>query len=258
MVEARLWKRARAHGYGSTEAYFDAVQQDVKGEMVADLIDSLTTNFTSFFREPAHFEFFRRVILPGLKKRAGSFQIWCAASATGEEPYSIAITMAEEFGPGIWGRGQVLATDISHRALRVADSGIYAKDRFRDFDEMYLRRHFLRGRGEQEGNYCVRKEIRQLVRFEQLNLMEPLPAIGPFPMIWLRNIMIYFDRPTQQRLVQALSAKLEPGGYLFVGHSESLNGIEHGLEHVQVAIYRKPAGNSQRSSHAAAQFLVRE
>lgn len=246
MVAARLWKQARVLGYSSAEEYFEAVKKDSSGDLVSDLIDALTTNFTSFFREPAHFDFFRGVIIPELKRRGSPFHIWTAASATGEEPYSIAITLYDEFGGNLGGRGKLIASDISSRALRKAIAGVYPEDRFRGLEADWKRKYLLRGKGDQSGNYRIRPEVRRLVEFNRVNLMEPLPAFGPFALIWLRNIMIYFDRPTQQKVVQALTQKLEPGGYLFVGHSESLNGIEHSLEHVQVAVYRKPAGSGQR------------
>jgi chemotaxis protein methyltransferase CheR len=243
MVAARLWKQTRLHGFPSIEAYLQAVESDVgqraSGEMLSSLIDALTTNYTSFFREPAHFDFLRERILPGLRQRA-RIPIWSAACSSGEEAYSIAITLAEALGAEAPLRAGVLATDISTRVLRIAREAVYPADRFRGFPEDWKRRYLLRGTGQQEGNYRIRPQLRQLVEFRHLNLMEALPPAGPFPLIFLRNIMIYFDRPTQEKVVRTLHAKLEPGGFLFIGHSESLNGLDHGLEHVQVAIYRKP------------------
>ncbi len=245
MVAARLWKRTRALGYPSVEAYFAAVQRDAGGELECDFLDAITTNHTSFFREPAHFEFLRERILPDLQRRS-DYTIWSAACSSGEEPYSIAVTLLEESG-GSAVRGQVLATDLSTRVLEMARQGIYPEDRFRQMDAAWRSRYLLRGRGEQSGKYRFRPEVRERIRFARLNLMEPLPVMGPFPLIFLRNVMIYFDRPTQERLVGAISQLLEPGGYLFVGHSESLNGIQHDLEHVQVAVYRRRAGGAKRS-----------
>lgn len=239
MVASRLWKRARALDYPTSEAYFNAVLAQPGGELELDLIDALTTNHTGFFREPAHFDFLRKKILPALRDRS-SFRIWTAASSTGEEPYSIAITLREELGENAGRIANIKASDISTRVLARAGAGVYAEERVREQSADWKRKYLLRGTGPQSGNYRIRPEIRQMVHFERINLMEPLPAEGPFPLIFLRNIMIYFDRPTQQRLVQALTAKLDPGGYLFIGHSESLNGIEHTLELVQVAIYRRP------------------
>jgi chemotaxis protein methyltransferase CheR len=245
MVAARLWKRTRALGYPSVEAYFAAVQRDAGGELECDFLDAITTNHTSFFREPAHFDFLRERILPDLRRRS-DFTIWSAACSSGEEAYSIAVTLLEESG-GSAVRGQVLATDLSTRVLETARQGIYPEDRFRQMDAAWRSRYLLRGRGEQSGKYRFRPEVRERIRFARLNLMEPLPVMGPFPLIFLRNVMIYFDRPTQERLVGAISQLLEPGGYLFVGHSESLNGIQHDLEHVQVAVYRRRARGTKRS-----------
>lgn len=242
MVAARLWKRTRALGYPSVEAYFAAVQRDAGGQLECDFLDAITTNHTSFFREPAHFDFLRQRILPDLAQRS-DFTIWSAACSSGEEPYSIAVTLLEQGA----GRGQVLATDLSTKVLDQARQGIYPEDRFRGMETAWRSRYLLRGRGEQSGKYRFRPEVRERIRFARLNLMEPLPAMGPFPLIFLRNVMIYFDRPTQERVVAAISQRLEPGGYLFVGHSESLNGIQHDLEHMQVAVYRRRVGGAGKS-----------
>ncbi len=247
MVAARLWKRARALGYASAEEYFGAVQRDHGGELELDLIDALTTNFTSFFREPAHFEFLKSTILPKLRTRS-NFTIWTAASSTGEEPYSIAVTLLEELGAETGRLAKIRASDISTKVLKRAEAGVYPEERFQRLSQDWRRRYLLRGTGSREGEFRFRPEVRELIRFERINLMEPLSADGPFPLIFLRNIMIYFDRPTQEKVIAALTAKLEPGGYLFIGHSESLNGLSHRLEHVQVAVYRKQgelkAGNN--------------
>jgi chemotaxis protein methyltransferase CheR len=249
MVTARLWKQARKHAYSSIEEYLSGVEKDGNdlrgGDLLAGLIDCLTTNYTSFFREPVHFDFLRTRILPHLRDR-GRATIWTAASSTGEEPYSIAITLLEELG-ALAQNVSVLATDISTRALRSAEEGIYPEDRFRGFPEEWKRRYLLRGTGARRGLLKLRPEVRRLVEFRRLNLMEGLPPEGPFPLIFLRNIMIYFDRAVQERTIAAMTSKLEPGGYLFIGHSESLNGIRHDLEHVQVAVYRKPGGLKERA-----------
>jgi chemotaxis protein methyltransferase CheR len=238
MVAGRLWKRARALGYETADAYFDAVQQDKSGELELDVIDALTTNYTSFFREPAHFDFLKSRILPQLRSRQ-QFTIWTAASSSGEEPYSIAVTLIEALGESAYRQAKVKASDISTKVLKRAEAGVYTEDRFGSLGAEWRSRYLLRGKGEQAGNFRFRPQVRGMIRFERINLMESLPSDGPFPLIFLRNIMIYFDRPTQERVVSALTAKLEPGGYLYVGHSESLNGITHSLEHVQVAVYKK-------------------
>ena len=239
MVAGRLWKRARALGYETPAAYFDAVQRDKSGELQLDILDALTTNFTSFFREPAHFDFLRKHIVPKLRSRT-NFTIWSAASSSGEEPYSIAVTLIEELGAAAYRQAKVRASDISTKVLRCAEAGVYPLERFRNLSADWRSRYLLKGKGDQEGNFRFRPEIRGMMQFVRVNLMEPLPAEGPFPVIFLRNIMIYFDRPTQERVISAMTSKLEPGGYLLVGHSESLNGISHTLEHIQVAVYKKP------------------
>ena len=238
MVAGRLWKRAKALGYESAGAYFDAVQRDRSGELELDVIDALTTNYTSFFREPAHFDFLKSKILPQLRSRP-LFTIWTAASSSGEEPYSIAVTLIEALGEAAFRQAKVKASDISTTVLKRAEAGVYAEERFGGLEAGWRSRYLLRGKGEQAGNFRFRAEVRGMIRFSRINLMECLPADGPFPLIFLRNIMIYFDRPTQERVVTAMAAKLEPGGYLFIGHSESLTGLRHSLEHVQVAVYKK-------------------
>lgn len=254
MVTARLWKQTRRNSFPSIEAYLAAVERDGAdprgGDLLAGLIDCLTTNYTSFFREPAHFDFLRRRILPELKSRP-RIPIWTAASSTGEEPYSIAIALWEELGGAAAQRASVLATDISTRVLKTASLGVYPQDRFREFPDEWKRRYLLRGKGENAGHFKIRPEIRSMVEFRRQNLMEGMPSEGPFPVVFLRNIMIYFDRTIQEKTVAAISSKIEPGGYLFIGHSESLNGISHGLEHVQVAIYRKPPGGRYPDQDAA-------
>jgi chemotaxis protein methyltransferase CheR len=250
LVTARLSKRMRETGCPTYEAYVDRAMQDSTGEGLLDLIDALTTNFTSFLREPAHFEFMRHEVLPSLGSRAKasqeSLEVWCAAAATGEEPYSIAFTLLDVLGTDVRGgtRCRVLATDISTRALTQARQGVYPAERFAGVPRDWLPKYLQKGSGETEGLYRVRPEVARVVEFRRLNLIEPLPTGlaqgGAFPLIWCRNVMIYFDTLVQQRVVAGLEQSLEPGGYLFTGHSESLSGIRHGLEYVQPAIYRRP------------------
>src|SRR5579871_6283688 len=208
LVSARLGKRMRETGCASYEAYVDRATGDSTGEGLLELIDALTTNYTSFLREPAHFEFLEREGLAALGSRAASqglVEVWCAAAATGEEPYSLAFTLLEMLGldPARAGsRCRVLATDISTRALDMARRGVYPKERFSNVPLQWLRKYLLKGSGESEGFYRVRPEVARLVEFRRLNLIEPLPrdlARGgaAFPMIWCRNVMIYFDATIQ-------------------------------------------------------------
>jgi chemotaxis protein methyltransferase CheR len=248
LVAARLGKKLRELHLRSFQDYYRHVVNDSTGEALISMIDALTTNHTSFFREPAHFDFMRRSICPMLKTRE-RIAIWSAASSTGEEPYSIVFSLLDELGMGILPKLQLLATDISTRVLANAKKGVYPSARFRDFSPQQLRQYLLRGEGQWKDYYLVKKELRAAVAFQRLNLMEQFSNLPAFPLIFCRNVMIYFDMPTQESLVGRLSDRLEPGGYLFIGHSESLNGLEHGLQYVQPAIYRKPeAGSSARRS----------
>jgi chemotaxis protein methyltransferase CheR len=239
LVSSRLSKRMRELNLRSYEAYYEYVQVDKSGDALIAMIDALTTNHTCFFREMAHFDFLRKTILPELSHR-DRISIWCAASSTGEEPYSIAVSVLEELGMGALSKLNILGTDISTRVLATAQKGMYPAERFRDVSLQQLRPYLLRGDGKWKDWYQIRKEVRAAIRFERLNLMEQFSHAALFPVIFCRNVMIYFDRRTQEDLVQRLSQFLEPGGYLLIGHAESLNGIEHPLQYLRPATYRKP------------------
>ncbi len=238
LVSARLGKHIRKSGCRSFEEYYRHVVGDSTGEALIHLIDALTTNHTSFFREAAHFDFLRKTLLPEWKNRTG-IEIWSAACSTGEEPYSIAMSILDELGSGASGRVNILATDISTRVLEAAEKGIYPAERFEALPQAQLRSYWLRGERDFTGSYRAKKELRAMIEFRRLNLLEPVSRIGPFPLIFCRNVMIYFDKPTQRQVVERLSGCLEPGGYLLTGHAENLNGIDHGLLYVQPAVYRK-------------------
>jgi chemotaxis protein methyltransferase CheR len=239
LVAARLSKQMRLLGLRSFQAYFAHVLEDPSGDARTAMIDALTTNHTSFFREPRHFEFLRTRIVPGLQGRA-RMEVWCAACATGEEAYSVAIALAEALGEGGLRRIHVLASDLSTRVLATAERGVYAEERFHGLARPLLQRYLLRSTAPGEVLYRMKPAVRAAVEFQHRNLMEDFASLPQFPVIFCRNIMIYFDQPTQQDLVQRLAAQLEPGGYLLIGHSESLNTMEHGLEYVEPATYRKP------------------
>ena len=239
LVSTRLSKKIRELNFPSFQAYFRHVIEDRTGESLIALIDALTTNYTSFFREPAHFDFLRETILPGLRDR-GRIDVWSNACSTGEEPYSIAFCLIEELGEQALDRIRILATDISTRVLDRARQGAYPAERFQGIPASRLRQYLLRGEGRFQNWYRVKPEVRAAVEFQRLNLMDRFSHLGPFPVIFCRNVMIYFDRPTQQDLVNRLSDCLEPGGYLLIGHSESLNGIDHPLRYLRPATYRKP------------------
>ncbi|MGJ5819007.1 CheR family methyltransferase [Paludibaculum fermentans] len=241
LVGARLNKRIRELGLKDVSSYLSLVEADRTGVELIALIDALTTNFTSFLREPQHFEFLRSVILPALSARA-TMRIWSAGCSTGEEPYSILFHLAQALGEKQLKEVEILATDISTRALSVASSGIYAASRMKELPEAWRKRFFQRGVGEQEGMVRVREEWRSRIHFRRLNLMEDFSSVAVANVIFCRNVMIYFDKPTQQKLVRRFAERLEPGGWLLIGHSEGLMGMEHDLSYVMPAVYRKASG----------------
>jgi chemotaxis protein methyltransferase CheR len=238
LVSARLGKHVRKLGYHTFRDYLTHVQSDATGAALMDMIDALTTNFTSFMREPAHFEFLRKTVLPEFENQQ-PVQIWSAACASGEEPYSIALSVLEELGERALREVRILATDISTRVLETARQGVYASDRLDGVAHETLRKYFLRGEQRWKGWFRVNPKLREMLEFRRMNLTEPFPSMPQFSVIFCRNVMIYFDRETQDRLVDRMTHCLAPGGYLFTGHSESLVHGSHALEYVLPAIYRK-------------------
>lgn len=247
LVSARLGKRLRATQLGSISEYCDLLRSPTSGEELSHLIDAISTNHTFFFRENTHFDFVRNHIVPEMQQRNrterwSKFYAWSAASSSGEEPYSLGITLNECLPPGGWS-WQIEATDISHRILAKARAGIYRDDVVNRLPPATIKAYFQKGIGPQEGNYRIKSAISSRVSYHQLNLLEGEPPFRePFHVIFCRNVMIYFDRPTQEELVNRLTRRLVPGGYLLVGHSESLTGIKHSLQMVKPAIYRRPSG----------------
>jgi len=241
LVAARLGKLMRKLAFTKFRDYYQYVSADRSGEALVELIDALTTNHTSFFREQAHFDFLTQRVFAEWNNQ-GPRRIWSSASSTGEEPYTIALTAREHLGPLSPALPRILATDISTRVLETARKGIYKEDRFQGVLAPWLKKHLLRGEGRWQGWYRMRPEILAMVDFRRINLIEPLPEVGRFSIIFCRNVMIYFSRETQEQVVNRLVACLEPNGYLFVGHAESLTGIQHDLSQVQPAIYQKRGG----------------
>jgi chemotaxis protein methyltransferase CheR len=205
------------------------------------MIDALTTNHTSFFRESRHFEFLRDVVTPGLPDN-GPLAIWSAACSSGEEPYSIAFSLIETLGERAFSRVSITATDISTRVLDKARKGVYPLSSLNNMSYEMRRECLMKGVGRFASHCMVKPAVRELIDFRQLNLLEDCSAVGPFQVIFCRNVMIYFDQQTQQSVVDHLVSRLVPGGYLFIGHAESLNGIRHSLQYICSATYRKPDG----------------
>ncbi|MGD0796902.1 MAG: protein-glutamate O-methyltransferase CheR [Acidobacteriaceae bacterium] len=239
LVAARLGKKLRELNLKSFQAYYDYVKADRSGAALTAMVDHLTTNHTSFFREPRHFDLLRTTIVPTLIARP-SIHIWSAACSSGEEPYTIAMSLLEAFPREAAAKVHIKATDISTRVLDKAKSGIYPAERTTGIPPAFLQKYMQKGAPGAPDAYRFKPEVRGMIDFAHLNLMGPLPQGYRASVIFCRNIMIYFDKPTQQRLVGRLAEHLEDGGYLFIGHSESLNNITHPLTYVCPATYRKP------------------
>ena len=236
LVCGRLAKRIKHHQLGSYGEYFRLLTSGSEPQELQIAIDLLTTNETYFFREPKHFEFLRSRILPA--RRPGSaFRVWSAACSSGEEPYSIAMLLADCLREAPW---EIVASDISTRVLERARSAHYAMERAEHIPEAYLRAYCLKGVGRQEGTFMIDRQLRGKIGFKQINLNEQLPRQGEFDVIFLRNVMIYFDLETKRKVVQRLMAAIKPGGHLMIGHSESLNGVNEDLQPVAPSVYRKP------------------
>jgi chemotaxis protein methyltransferase CheR len=246
LVTARLSRRLRATRLATVGDYCRLLKTPNASEELANLIDVISTNHTFFFREAVHFEFLRKHVVPEMRARARAecwrrFYVWSAACSSGEEPYSIAMTLAECLPQWEW---NIEGTDISRVVLEQAEAGIYTQDAVAQVPREVLRKHFQRGFGPQEGKYRVKAALRQRVSFQQLNLLERDPPFEDrFQAIFCRNVMIYFDRSTQEELIARLTRRLVPGGYLFVGHSESLTGLRHSLRIVRAAVYQRPVSS---------------
>jgi chemotaxis protein methyltransferase CheR len=247
LVSARVGKRLRALNLESIAAYCQFLRSPEGDDELSNLIDVISTNHTFFFREPAHFDFLEKHIVPEMTgptgcAHRGPFRVWSAASSSGEEVYSLAILLAEQALARPSWAWQIEATDISTRILKRAREAIYPSESVNKVRADLLKRYFQRGLGPQEGNYRVKSELGARVTFRHLNLLgDSYPFTEPFHVIFCRNVMIYFDRPTQEELVRRLSDRLVRGGYLMVGHSESLTGIHHRLKMVKPAIYQVAA-----------------
>jgi chemotaxis protein methyltransferase CheR len=244
LVRARLAKRLREGNFPSFSDYVRHVLEDPTGRELSILTDSLSTNLTKFFREEQHFEFLRSQFLPTLLKtrqqrRDLRIRGWSAGCSSGEEPYSIAITLLEATaGHGRWDI-KVLATDVSTRMLERAQRGIYDMERVAPIPAPLRHKYLMRTRMDHGDRYEVADCLRSIVIFQYLNLMKDWPIKTPLDFIFCRNVMIYFDKPTQGRLIQRFYNLLAAGGILFTGHSESLTGIEHKFRYVQPTIYTK-------------------
>lgn len=240
LIQGRLGRRLRELGLSSYEAYCDHVRESGPEELVG-LINALTTNVTAFFRENHHFEALANYMIPEALKRNEAtrrLRLWSAGCSTGEEAYCMAMVLAENLPPHSRWDAKILATDIDSDVIEAARAGIYPTDRLTAIPQERLRRFFRRGRGEEEGNAQVQPEIANLITFNPLNLLRPWPMRGPFDVIFCRNVMIYFDQETRENLVARFGGMLVDGGYLCVGHSESIHGASP-FRLVGKTIYKK-------------------
>jgi chemotaxis protein methyltransferase CheR len=245
MVCSRLAKRLRHHGLRSFADYLRLVREGAAGGERQEFINCLTTNKTDFFRESHHFEFLRNTVLPQVRaKGARRLRIWSAGCSTGEEPYTLAMTLREECPEQDGWDVKILASDIDTAVLAAAEKGVYEADRVADVPPELLRRAFLRGTGTNASKVAVRPELRDMIAFRRINLMEePWTVRTRFDAIFCRNVVIYFDRPTQRRLMERFAAHLAPDGHLFLGHSENLHWMTETFVPVGGTVYRPRASD---------------
>ena len=240
----RLARRLRSLELETMEEYFDFVTDPGHKDEFVRMLDAITTNETHFFREPKHFEFMAQRLFPRWKQEAGAgkrgrkLRIWSAACSSGEEPYSLAMTLLKHFPASEGWTLEILATDISTQILAKAKAGVYPLEKARDIPHDLLQRFMLQGTGEHEGKMKVGLEAQEIVRFLRLNLNEePLAVQGTFDAIFCRNVLIYFDMESKTRVVNGLMRHLSPNGLLFVGHSENLAGVTTRMKTLAPTIY---------------------
>jgi chemotaxis protein methyltransferase CheR len=248
MVYSRLARRLRATGTSSFVKYLDELEAGRMGDEWEAFTNALTTNLTSFFREAHHFP----LLAEHVKKLKGPITIWCSASSTGEEPYSIAMTLCETFNT-LTPPATIIATDIDTNVLATAAAGVYTIDRLDKMSEERSKRFFQRGRGEREGMVRVRQELRQMVTFKQLNLLaDSWPISGQFDAIFCRNVMIYFDKDTQRKILSRFVPLMKPDALLFAGHSENFLYVSDALKLRGKTVYELDARLGGAAKAAAA------
>lgn len=239
MFYSRLAKRIRMLGLGSFKEYCDYLQANEEKEFT-EFINAITTNLTAFFRENHHFEYVRDMIVPELIKRnfqTKTITVWSAGCSTGEEPYSIAMTLLECVPSG-WSV-KILATDLDTNVLQTAANGVYGSDRVSGLSDARLKRWFKKGTGVNASKVKVVPELQSLITFKQLNLMHQWPMTGKFDFIFCRNVIIYFDQDTKEELVNRYGHYLNTGSHLLIGHSESLHKVETDFDLIGNTVYKK-------------------
>lgn len=235
LVSGRLMKRLRHYQLSSYKEYFDFIMSGREPAELQTALDLLTTNETYFFREPQHFDFLRKTILSA-QPPGQTFRIWSAACSSGEEPYTLAMVLADSLKTTPW---EILASDISSSVLSKAQAGHYSVERAEKIPPALLKAYCLKGIGAQGGTFMIDPKLRSRIRFMSVNLNASLPQVGTFDVIFLRNVMIYFNAETKRQVVARLLSVLKPNGYFIVSHSETLHGVTDALKMVQSSIYRK-------------------
>lgn len=235
LVVSRLNKRLRHLGMSSYKEYLTLINHPREFQERQTAIDLLTTNETYFFREPGHFRFLRERILPNLPE-SSLVRVWSAACSSGEEAYSVAMELAQNTRHQHW---EVLATDINECVLQKAARGLYAIERIEGMPQEYLQKYCLKGVEEYAGSMLIEQHLRNRIVFQQLNLIGAMPSIGRFDVIFLRNVLIYFDSATKERVIRNVFSALKPHGYLFIGHSESIKNMNIDLKFIAPTIYQK-------------------
>ncbi|GAB1262002.1 CheR family methyltransferase [Aurantivibrio plasticivorans] len=238
MVYGRLARRLRRLNLNGFDEYCDILESRAEPEF-REFVNSITTNLTSFFRESYHFDFLRDTAIPEileLNKTTRRLRCWSAGCSTGEEPYSIAITLAEKVPLKSWDC-KLLATDLDTNVVAKAKSGIYSFDRVERIPEEKMKRFFRRSRDM--SSVSVKEEIRNIITFNPLNLLHEWPMKGPFDFIFCRNVVIYFDKDTQRVLFDRMANMLSPNGYLFIGHSENLHRVSNRFKSLGRTIYQR-------------------
>ena len=244
LIEARLARRLRELGLSSFGAYYHRVVEEGDGGELVHLLNRISTNETHFLREPKQFEFLGQRVFPewtsqgASGKRSRRIRVWSAGCSTGEEPYSLAMVLLEHFPPSAGWEIELLATDLSTRALELARTAVWPIAKVKEIPPRYLKRFMLKGTRTQEGKMKAGPEIRSVVRFERLNLNDELyPVTGLFDVIFCRNVLIYFDTQSRARVIHRLLNYLVPAGYFFVGHAESLHGVTGRVRNVMPTVY---------------------
>lgn len=245
LLQTRLIKRLKLTECESFSQYYRLIKNDASGEEQIAMLNAISTNLTKFFREEEHFLFLKQTVLPDLilnkrKKDDRQIRIWSAACSSGEEPYTLGITLLPYIENPLGWDIRILATDISTDILKTASEGIYEEDKVRDIPKDLLDTFFTKGKIENKNYYKVKSALHDIITFRRLNLIQDnYPFKGKFDFIFCRNVMIYFDKKTQEGIVNKFYNYLADGGYLFIGHSESLNGVKSPFKYIKPAVYKK-------------------